>query len=101
MTKVLIVEDQRIHREYMETLLSQEGHYELLPSVTAADVAVQLCKTNPVQLVLMDIAVNGMMDGIEATAKLKDMSPNIKIIIVTSMLDTDCLLYTSPSPRDA
>ena len=35
MTKVLIVEDQRIHREYMETLLSQEGHYELLPSVTA------------------------------------------------------------------
>ena len=101
MTKVLIVEDQRIHREYMETLLSQEGHYELLPSVTAADVAVQLCKTNPVQLVLMDIAVNGMMDGIEATAKLKDMSPNIKIIIVTSMLDTECLVNAKEAGADS
>lgn len=101
MTKVLIVEDQRIHREYMETLLSQEGHYELLPSVTAADVAVQLCKTYPVQLVLMDIAVNGMMDGIEATAKLKDMSPNIKIIIVTSMLDTECLVNAKEAGADS
>ena len=81
MTKVLIVEDQRIHREYMETLLSQEGHYELLPSVTAADVAVQLCKTNPVQL--------------------KDMSPNIKIIIVTSMLDTECLVNAKEAGADS
>lgn len=57
-----------IHREYMENLLLHSGRYALLPSVTAADIAVQLLRTASAGLVLMDIVVNGSLDGVEAAA---------------------------------
>lgn len=101
MIKVIIVEDQRIHREYMENLLKQKGGFEIISSVTAADIAVQLCMTNHVNLVLMDISVNGMIDGIEAAAKIKSFNPEIKVIIVTSMMDSDCLRKAKESGADS
>ena len=101
MTKVLVVEDQRIHREYMENLLAHSGRYEYRPSVTAADVAVQLCKSGTIDLVLMDISVNGSMDGIEATAEIKKIRPDIKIVIVTSMLDAECLAKAKAAGADS
>lgn len=101
MTKALVVEDQRIHREYMENLLLHSGRYELMPSVTAADVAVQLCRTGSVRLVLMDIAVNGAMDGIETAAEIKRIRPDIRIIIVTSMLDAECLTKAKAAGADS
>lgn len=101
MIKVLVVEDQRIHREYMENLLLHSGRYELLQSVTAADIAVQLLKTMSVDLVLMDIVVNGSLDGIEAAREIKQRRPGIKIIIVTSMLDADCLVRARKAGVDS
>ncbi len=101
MIKVLVVEDQRIHREYMENLLLHSGRYELLQSVTAADIAVQLLKTMSVDLVLMDIVVNGSLDGIEAAREIKQRRPGIKIIIVTSMLDADYLRRARKAGADS
>lgn len=101
MIKVLVVEDQRIHREYMENLLKQRHEYALLPSVTAADAAIQICRIYPVQLILMDISVHGMLDGIEATARIKAFAPHIKIIIVTSMLDGICLHKAKEAGADS
>lgn len=101
MTKVLVVEDQRIHREYMENLLLGSGRYELLPSVTAADVAIQLCRAGRVKLVLMDIVVNGTMNGIEAAAEIKKLRPDIRIVIVTSMLDAECLVKAKAAGADS
>ena len=66
MKKILIVEDQRLHREYMESIIRNSGRYELVPSVTAADLAAEICRKTRIDLILMDIAVNGSMDGIEA-----------------------------------
>lgn len=101
MAKVLVVEDQRIHREYMENLLLNSGRFELMPSVTAADVAVQLCRMKTIELVLMDIAVNGAMDGIKAAAEIKKLRPDIKIVIVTSMLDAECLVNAKAAGADS
>lgn len=91
MKKVMIVEDQRIHREYMENIVKYSDSYELVTSVTAADLAASVCTDTKIDLILMDIAVNGSLDGIEAAAGIKSRFPNIKIVIVTSMLDETCL----------
>ena len=91
MKKVMIVEDQRIHREYMENIVKYSDCYELVTSVTAADLAASVCTDTKIDLILMDIAVNGSLDGIEAAAGIKSKFPNIKIVIVTSMLDETCL----------
>ena len=91
MKKVLVVEDQRIHREYMENIINYSERYELVTSVTAADLAIAVCEKICIDLILMDIAVNGTLDGIEASVKIKLLFPEVKIVIVTSMLDDLCL----------
>ena len=54
MKKILIVEDQRLHREYMESIIRNSGRYELVPSVTAADLAAEICRKTRIDLILMD-----------------------------------------------
>lgn len=91
MKQALIVEDQRIPREYMERLITEGGKYALAASVSGADVAIALCDRVPVDLILMDVCTAGNKDGIEAAAEIKAAHPDIKIIIVTSMVEVSFL----------
>lgn len=91
MKRVLIVEDQRMPREYMERALLDSEKYELAASVNGADVAFVICKQRPIDLILMDVCTIGNKDGIEAAAEIKATFPNIKIIIITSMVEVSYL----------
>lgn len=91
MKRVLIVEDQRMPRENMERMLSDSGKYVLAASVNGADVAFVICKQQPIDLILMDVCTVGNKDGIDAAAEIKVAFPNIKIIIVTSMVEVSYL----------
>lgn len=91
MKRVLIVEDQRMPRENMERTISESGKYVLAASVNGADVAFVICRQQQIDLVLMDICTIGSKDGIEAAAEIKAAFPDIKIIIVTSMLEVSYL----------
>lgn len=91
MKQVLIVEDQRMPRENMERMLSDSGRYALVASVNGADIAFAICTRRPVDLILMDVCTAGNKDGIEAAEEIKKKFPNIKIIIVTSMVEVSYL----------
>lgn len=91
MKRVLIVEDQRMPRENMERTLHDSGKYELAASINGADVAFVICKQQHIDLILMDVCTVGNKDGIEAAAEIKSAFPNIKIIIVTSMVEVSYL----------
>ncbi len=91
MKQVLIVEDQRMPREHMERMLSDSGRYELAASLNGADIALVKCCQQHIDLILMDVCTSGNKDGIEAAAEIKAKFPNIKIIIVTSMVEVGYL----------
>lgn len=91
MTRVLIVEDQRMPREHMERMLSDSGRYTLAASISGADIACVVCKQQQIDLILMDVCTAGSKDGIEAAAEIKTLFPRIKIIIVTSMVEVGYL----------
>lgn len=91
MTQVLIVDDQRMPREYMEHTITDSQNYEIAGSVSSADLAVTICQRQPVELILMDVCTAGNKDGIEAAAEIKAKFPKIKIIIVTSMVEVSFL----------
>lgn len=91
MKRVLIVEDQRMPRENMERTLHDSGKYELAASINGADVAFVICKQQHIDLILMDVCTVGNKDGIEAATEIKSAFPNIKIIIVTSMVEVSYL----------
>lgn len=111
MTRVLIIDDQRIAREYMESVVKNGEDYELAGSLSKADFASTVCCRNVVDLVLMDICTYGTKDGIDAAAELRELFPKLKIIVVTSMIEqsfisrakeagVDSFWYKDVSPED-
>lgn len=50
MTKVLVIDDQRIAREYMENVIQNGRDYELAGSLSKADLAETTCRRNAVDL---------------------------------------------------
>ena len=111
MKQVLIVEDQRMPRKYMERMISDSKYYALAASISGADVALAYCKRQMIDLILMDVCTSGNKDGIEAAAEIKAAFPNIQIIIVTSMVEVgflerakaaqvDSFWYKDLSPED-
>lgn len=101
MKQVMIVEDQRMTRENMERTLADSGKYAHAASVNGADVALAVCKRQPVDLILMDVCTTGNKDGIEATAEIKKKYPDIKIIIVTSMVEVSFLKRAKAAGADS
>ena len=111
MKKVLVIDDQRIAREYMENVVENGGDYELAGSLSKADLAETVCRRNKVDLVLMDVCTHGTKDGIDAAAGLRRLFPKLKIIVVTSMVEesyikrareagVDSFWYKEISPED-
>lgn len=111
MTKVLVIDDQRIAREYMENVVRNGKNYELVGSLSKADLAETVCRRSKVDLVLMDVCTHGTKDGIDAAAELRMRFPELKIIVVTSMVEesfikrakkagADSFWYKEISPED-
>lgn len=83
--KVLIVEDDPMARQLFEFFVKQSEKYELLNSISSADVADIYCEMNSPDLILMDIRTSMHANGLDAAERIKRKFPAIKIIIVTSM----------------
>ena len=87
MKQVLIVEDQRMSRNYMERILSDSGRYELEASISSAELAIIKCQQQHIDLILMDVCTTGNKDGIDAAAEIKQQFQQVKIIMVKSMVE--------------
>ena len=83
--RVVIAEDFRMIREIFENAVNQSDEYDLAASFPTAVQAVDHIKSNPADLVLMDVLIPGSMNGLDAAEKIKEINPAVKIIIVTSM----------------
>ncbi|WP_054699505.1 response regulator [Desulfosarcina cetonica] len=63
-TNILIVEDERIIAEDLKDILLELG-YGVCGSVSSGEAAVDLAEKTETDLVLMDIKLDGAMDGID------------------------------------
>ncbi|PKQ68461.1 response regulator [Labilibaculum manganireducens] len=79
---ILVVEDEEFNRIYFEELLNQINCNVLVANNGIE--AVDICQKNDkIDLVLMDIKMP-LMDGYEATKKIKKIRPNLPIIAQTA-----------------
>ena len=87
--KVLIADDYRMMREAFAGIVSSpaaaEIGYEISGTAENAEQAVAQCKADHIDLVLMDVVMGDGEDGIEAAKRIKEFSPDTKILLVTSM----------------
>ncbi|HEV8514147.1 MAG TPA: response regulator [Cyclobacteriaceae bacterium] len=82
---ILIVEDSFIVAYHLQVTLESEG-YQVLEKCDSGETAVQFVESQRPDLVLMDIMLNGKMDGIDAAAILKSKF-NIPVIYITALTD--------------
>ena len=87
MIKVLIVEDQKMAQENMESIIQSSENYALAGAIANAADTELFCLRCNVDLILMDVCTAHDENGIEACAVIKRKFPHIKVIIVTSMAE--------------
>ena len=87
MTRVLIVEDQKMAQENMEAIIRSSEKYCLAGVIANAADTELFCMRGGVDLVLMDVCTARDENGIDACAVIKKKYPHIKVIIVTSMAE--------------
>jgi DNA-binding NarL/FixJ family response regulator len=85
MVNVLLVEDSKIMRDMVKSYIDKSQDYMLIAELENAANAEIICTRGIVDLILMDVCTADDESGLKAAAKIKKHSPNIRIIIMTSM----------------
>lgn len=85
MYNVLICDDQPDIVNALKIYLTPEG-YQLFEAYNGQE-ALDIVKNNEIHLILMDVMMPGM-DGITATAKIRELS-NVPIILLTAKSETE------------
>lgn len=88
MIKVLIADDQELIRQSLEIVLSSNEDIEVTDTVSNGRDVLNSVKRNNPHVILMDIRMPEI-DGVQCTKIIKDMYPNIKIIILTTFDDDE------------
>ena len=84
-TKILVVEDERIVADDIKMSLERLGYAVTAVCVSGEDSINEVEKTHP-DLVLMDIVLQGRMDGIEAASIIQSRC-NIPVVYLTAYAD--------------
>ena len=80
---VMIVDDHEMVRKGAKGYLEAQPEIAVVAEAESGAEAVRLAREFVPHVVLMDLVMPGM-DGVEATRKVKDISPRTQIIILTS-----------------
>ena len=80
---VMIVDDHEMVRRGASGYLEAQPDIEVVAEAESGEEAVRLAREHVPHVVLMDLVMPGM-DGVEATRKVKDVSPRSQIIVLTS-----------------
>ncbi|NLX91750.1 MAG: response regulator transcription factor [Firmicutes bacterium] len=83
MIRIGIIDDQEIFREGMKMILSSQEDIEVVGEGATGLEAYRLCEERALDLLLMDVRMP-VMDGVEATRRIKRDFPRVRVIILTT-----------------
>lgn len=86
---ILIVEDSLIVALHLQSTLESEN-YDVIGKCSSGEEAIELIKKQKPTLVLMDIMLNGKMDGIDAAGIIKSLY-DLPVIYITALTDKDTI----------
>jgi DNA-binding NarL/FixJ family response regulator len=82
----VLVDDQALFREGLRTLLSTRADIEVVGEAADGAQAVTLVGQTQPAVVLMDLQMP-VMDGVQATAKLRERYPEVRVLVLTTFDD--------------
>lgn len=91
MIKVLLADDQTLIRQGLESLLSMSELITICGQASDGEEAIRRVESDQPDIVLMDIRMP-IMDGIQATQRLRETHPNLPILILTTFDDHELII---------
>ncbi|WP_027626018.1 response regulator [Clostridium lundense] len=85
--RIAIVDDSQFSISILKDILEESGH-EVVGCATSLQETIELMTEKKPDLVTMDMTLPGT-DGLECTRAIHNIDKNIKVIIVSSMMDDE------------
>ncbi len=89
--RVLIADDQRVVREGLGMLVSLIDEVEVVGSASDGAEAVRLAEAHHPDVILMDLRMPDV-DGVAATADLRQRLPSARVLVLTTYADDAAIL---------
>jgi NarL family two-component system response regulator LiaR len=86
--KVLIVDDHAVVRQGLRTFIDLQDDMQVVGEGVNGAEAIELARQLQPDIVLLDL-VMPQMSGVEATSKIIEVSPNSRVLILTSFGEDD------------
>ncbi len=90
---ILIADDHPVVRQGLRTFLETQDGLEVVGEASDGAEAAELAQQLLPDVVLMDLVMPGL-DGVEATRRIREISPSTKVIVLTSF-DEDEKVFPS------
>jgi len=85
---ILLVEDQALVRQGLKMMIEQDPQLKVVAEAENGLEALHEMEQHIIDLVIMDIRMP-VMNGLEATRKIKERWPDVKILILTTFNDDE------------
>ncbi|MEV5572921.1 response regulator transcription factor [Spirillospora sp. NPDC052269] len=89
-TRVVVVDDQTVVREGLVLLLELLPGLEVAGSAGDGEQALEVVARVAPDVVLMDLRMP-RMDGVEATARMRELHPEVEVVVLTTYADDESI----------
>jgi DNA-binding NarL/FixJ family response regulator len=83
MTSIYIIDDHEAVRQGYTLLIRRESGMTVVGESGYGDVALQQIKEQPPDIVVLDISLQGSMDGVDLLRSLRAQHPELAILVVS------------------
>ncbi len=80
--KLIVADDHTLMREALSNKLDNKHDLEVIVQADDGRQAIELCQKHVPELIIMDVSMPDL-NGVEATKRIHDNNPNIKIIALS------------------
>jgi len=94
---VLIVEDEPISAEYLKSIIESEDSFNVVAIVDNEKDIIDAIHTYNIDIIFMDIMINGSISGAEAALRISILKDNILIIFITAYSEKEMVEYAVES----
>ena len=80
---ILLVDDHEVVRQGLRAYLESQEDFKVIGEASSGEEAVEAAMEYLPDVMLMDLVMSGM-GGVEATRKVKDITPRTQVVVLTS-----------------
>ena len=101
MYKIIIIDDHTLLRDMLVDTINNESNFEVVGVASDAKDSINLCENFKPDIVLMDVCTENHSNGISYAKLIKENFSNIKIVIMTGVLDINFVNQAKASKVDS